>query len=696
MTTREVLDALARRWYVVAVGLLGSALLILAFGGAHRFYTMQTEYVLVGPGSPAIAGLPDGRAETLINFAGVVQQRYIATHPTVTLSSPSATLFGNGVREGVSVQLSDGGSQWQHSFNRPVLIVQVIGSDPDQVEHALDGVTKDLEQITRQIQVDAGAAPNTYITVFNDAQHTEIGSFGSSHTGAVKGSGLIVLIGLGASAAAALVLDRKLLRRNASHAASDTSHRQFLGGSPLLPPQHGRLPGGFDAVTFLTIYLVLVCAIPSYLVIPALGQIGRPSILWGLVGIVWWIYFRLQRSVPTATGSRPVRLTFSIFLGIALGGLALAYLAGLPVTESGPADSGLIHLMSWAGVALVAYDGISTPERILTLLRRIALAGGLMALLGLTQFITGRSWVDSLTLPGFAVSSDFDNLQGRAGFLRVGGTASHPLEYASVLCIALPIGIVLGATDRQRNVLRRWLSPLAIGIAISLSVSRSAIVGTAAGLILLLPAVPSRLRLKAVAASVVLVTGVFLFVPGMLGTLKGLFLGASDDPSTQSRNSSLPLALTIAGRHPWIGSGFGTFLPQNLIMDDQYLGLVIQTGYIGLAAFIVMAVTAARAAWSSKHIYPVEPWDTIGPSVACGIVAVSTTLIFFDGLSFSMTGALLFVLIGTAGAIPRIVRQAAGTTVATVVRQAVSGPKDVPTPSAPTRLGEPAYGTAAK
>ncbi|QDP94596.1 O-antigen ligase family protein [Microlunatus elymi] len=647
MTTRQVALALRRRWYVVLFGLLCSVAGVIGLDGPHRLYTVQTEFVFVGPGNPAITGLPDARAETLTDFAGVVGRKYEASHPTIELTSPTATLFGNGIRQGVSVQLANAGSQWVHSYNRPVLIVQIIGDDPVEVQQTLGQVSTALTAITRQLQTEAGAAPSTYITVFNDTQHSLIGSFGNSRMSRMKAAGIIAGLGVGASIALAVAADEFIGRRR-----SQTIVRAATGPTP--GRSDGRGGTGFDAVTFLTIYLVLACALPSYLVIPALGQIGRPSILWGLAGVVWWVYFRLQRTTPLATGARSVHLALWAFLAVALAGLARAYLLGLPTTQTGPADAGLLRLLSWAGVALVALDGIPSLDRLLTLLRRIALLGGLMAILGLLQFATGRSFVDALTLPGFAVSSDFDSIQGRAGFVRAAGTASHPLEYASVLCIALPIGIVLGATDRRRGVLLRWWPPLVISLAVLISVSRSAIVGTVAGVVLLLPAIPPRLRVKAVGVVFTLLGLVFFLVPGMIGTLRGLFLGINGDPSTQSRTDSVAGAVAIAGRAPLIGSGFGTFLPQELILDNEYLGLVIEVGFIGCGLFIIALIAAAWSAWRSGRGAAREPWVQLGPAVAAALVSGSTTMIFFDGLSFPMSAALLFVLLGIAGALSRL------------------------------------------
>src|SRR5665647_3956781 len=78
-----------------------------------------------------------------------------------------------------------------------------------------------------------------------------------------------------------------------------------------------------DAVGLLTVYLVLLLAIPSSLRIAALGSLGRPSLLWGLFLFGLWGLWRIQaRSTDLVKIRQPVRLAFFALCAIALVSLA--------------------------------------------------------------------------------------------------------------------------------------------------------------------------------------------------------------------------------------------------------------------------------------------------------------------------------------------------------------------------------------
>ncbi|WP_104091150.1 O-antigen ligase [Arthrobacter sp. GMC3] len=415
-----------------------------------------------------------------------------------------------------------------------------------------------------------------------------------------------------------------------------------------------RTKPGFDAVTFLTIYLFLFTAIPSNLTIPALGSIGRLSVLWGLFGIIWWAFYRAQLTIPITRRANPVKIVLLIFLSMLALSYAIANLRGIPTDSATTADSSLLRLASWAGVALVAMDGIRGRDRLHTLLRRMAVAGALMALLGIAQFITKQSLVDAISLPGFAVSDDTGNVQVRGDFTRAAGTARHPLEYASMLCATLPLALGLIATDKHKSIWRRTWPALVITIAVVLSVSRSALIGVFVSLLLFAPGVPKRYRLRAVAGGIVLVVIMAFAVPGLMGTVRGMFLSIDDDPSALSRTNSRSAAILIALRNPFFGQGFGTFQPWELVMDNQYLTLFIDGGFLGVLALLTLVVTAMVCAWSIARKSTDAAWRIQGFALAAGVGGVSVMFAFFDGFAFPITSGILFLLLGIIGAMARL------------------------------------------
>jgi O-antigen ligase len=442
-------------------------------------------------------------------------------------------------------------------------------------------------------------------------------------------------------------------------------------------------PGGIDAVTVLTVYLVLLLAVPSSYTISALGSAGKPAALWALGATLWWAASRVQRFVPIRSDARAVKIGIFAFGGAVLLSYAVAMLRGLSPEEVSPADGSLLRLLGWVGIALVASDGIDDRDRFRTLLRRVVIAGTLMAVLGLLQFVTGQSLLDWLSIPGF--SSDVSGLAGvqsRGGFVRASGTAIHPLEYGTVLCVAFPIAVSLALSDTSRLWLPRWLPVFIIGAASMLAVSRSTLIGLAAGVALLVPGWSRGVKVVFAIVSTLSVVAVGVLVPGIVGTLRGLFLGIGGDASTGSRVEGIDSTAEMLARFPVSGKGFGTFLPVYHILDNQYLLLTIETGIVGLITFLTLVCCALWSAWKAKRLMTDSLDRALVQSVLASTAAAAVLLAFFDGFSFPMSAGLMFFLIGLCGGTLRLAlreRRAAA------IRMPLGSPLGPPRPRSPIR-----------
>lgn len=414
------------------------------------------------------------------------------------------------------------------------------------------------------------------------------------------------------------------------------------------------MASGWDAVTVLTVGMLLTCAIPSSLSVAALGPLGRPGVIWFLGAVLWWEWSQLQRPFPSAPPPKPARRWLFIFLGVILVSYALTNFMGSSALEARAADSALIKALSWIGIFLIANDGITDRRRLLVLLRRAAVIGALMSTLGLLQFVTGQSIVSAIDIPGFTSGSEFGNVQSRAGFLRAAGTASHPLEYGVVLCMSLPLAITLALQEFRGRSARRWFSVGAILVASALSVSRSALIGIAAGLVMLFPSWSKAVRIRATLTAVAGVGAMYLLVPGMVGTVRGLFTGLSEDASTASRTDSYDAALEVAARTPVMGRGLGTFLPEYRILDNQYLLLLIEVGAAGLISFIVLIAAGIYCCERARRRFEDALMKQLSVAVMASLTAGALTFAFFDAFSFPMSAAYMFLLLGTAGALWRI------------------------------------------
>ena len=278
---------------------------------------------------------------------------------------------------------------------------------------------------------------------------------------------------------------------------------------------------------------------------------------------------------------------------VALGSYVVELWRPIRADEMSLSGLSLLVLASWLGSLLLASDGVTTWDRLSLLMNRLVVMGGLFAAFGLLQFVTKTAWVDELSVPGLVINTPIYAISQRDGFTRPFSTAIHPIEFGSVIAMLLPLTIVyglLGSGGRSPRWLQ-WIPALLTVLAASLSSSRSTVVGVILGVALLFPALTRVQRIVGFIASAVLGVFVFVFVPGMVGTIAGLFGGVSSgDASISSRVDSFAVAASYFGRTPILGRGFGTFLPRYRIFDNQYLLGLVETGVLGFIAMLLLWV----------------------------------------------------------------------------------------------------------
>lgn len=408
---------------------------------------------------------------------------------------------------------------------------------------------------------------------------------------------------------------------------------------------------GADATTVLTAYLALLWCIPSSMVVPALGSAGSPSNLLGVAVCFWWAWFHVRRTDVLSVGFQPVRAAMLGWLLIMLVVYAHAMAGPIPGDEVSVADNGILRLLGMAGILLLANDGISSYARLQVLLRRLALAAGAVALLGFVQYVTHQLWIDRLSIPGLSPGM-VTELGARSGFARPSGTSASAIEYGVVLAMALPVVIALASSGNHRRWIYRLLL-VPIVLSIYLSVSRSAYLCAAVGLAVLALSWSNRQRLQALGILTVASVAMYLSVPGLLGTIVGLFSRAEDDPSVASRTGSYEIAGDFIANSPIVGRGFGTFLPKYWILDNGYLGLLIEGGVLGLLGFLVVLASGFLAARHSlRNTTPAE--QPLARAVMASVLAGASCLAFFDTFAFPQTSGCVMLLLGVAGAMRRL------------------------------------------
>lgn len=418
----------------------------------------------------------------------------------------------------------------------------------------------------------------------------------------------------------------------------------------------GPPAGGVDLVTVLSWYVVLLLALPSRLTVGPLGGAGSPAALVGLGIGAWWVLDLLRRSETAPPSGHPVRRACLVAVACVGFSYVVAMSRAIAPGELSTADLGLVALASWTAVLVAAEDGITVQSRLDRLLRVMVMMAAAVAVLGLLQFLTGQQWVDRISVPGLVTNQSLGDLGSRGSFNRPSGTALHPIEFGAVLTMMLPIAINLALTDAVRGAVRRWFPVAAISLAILLSISRSALICAVVAMVVVGARWAPQVRRAAAVATTGLLLVVFMTIPGMVGTLLGMFTSAGSDTSTLSRVDSYSTAGRFIEVSPLFGRGFGTFLPSYRILDNQYLLLLIEVGVAGTAAFLFLMAVGVVSALRARRLTTDFVAQQRAQSLAAAVAAGAVGLAFYDGFSFPMATGTLFLLLGVTGAQLRLAR----------------------------------------
>ena len=181
---------------------------------------------------------------------------------------------------------------------------------------------------------------------------------------------------------------------------------------------------------------------------------------------------------------------------------------------------------------------------------------------------------------------------------RPAGLAANPLELSAVMSLAVPFAVLLALSSR-RWLARLWFlgCSLLIGLGIVLSISRTGVLAAAVMLLVALLANIRRPRVVLLGLVAVAALGftVARLVPHSVESLtEQLAKDGNSDPSLATRLQDYEELDDLLGPHPWLGRGpqaITTYVSRDgtpMILDNQYLLSIAETGVIGLAAMVVV------------------------------------------------------------------------------------------------------------
>ena len=334
---------------------------------------------------------------------------------------------------------------------------------------------------------------------------------------------------------------------------------------------------------------------------------------------------------------------------------------------AGSLDSNIVKaftfFLSFVLVFYVIISVVRQPQRVDRLVKLLVCGGVVIAVFAVVESRTGINWFDRLprVLP-FLRENFLAEVPNRGARLRARGPAEHAIALSAALAMLVPLGAYLAVTTQK---VRWWVGTGVLTLGALAAVSRTGVIMLAvAGLVFLWvrPREVKRLWPALIPALVL----VHFAIPGTLGTLKQSFappggllaeqrvLSVNAEPGG-GRLADIAPSLGEWWERPLVGHGLGTRvtvfdrgsgqLPNAIVLDNQWLGTLLETGLVGAAALAWLITRFLRRVLrEARRDRSARGWllGAIGASVA----GLAVGMFVFDAFSFVQVSFLLFILMG--------------------------------------------------
>jgi polysaccharide biosynthesis protein PslJ len=412
-----------------------------------------------------------------------------------------------------------------------------------------------------------------------------------------------------------------------------------------------------DMTTVLIGYALALWLIPSRYTVGPFAVTG--AMVFGYIGLLLWLYGRSLPTSGVAHERSPTNRAVLVFLVVTLIGYVTVMLRPIEELDQRSGDRNLAIIIGLCGLAAAITDGVRTKRHLNRFIGALVCAASIVAVIGFLQYFARFDVAQYLHPPGFTATGEEGFIFSRAGFRRVAGTARHPIEFGIALAATLPLALHLATYARTllgRNLSR--IATLLIAGAIPLALSRSAVLSTALVALVILPTYTPQRRWSVLSTTTVLLLVLPLFVPGVFGTIGELLTGQEGTGSLETRGNATEIGLNLIGDKLFFGHGFSVSGISPIIIDNQYLVTGLEMGLMGVVAFLWLMGSGVVNARRARRLTDDPGLRDLGQSLVAVIAAVALGGFGLNVLRFPLTAGLLFVGVGCAGALLRIVTSA--------------------------------------
>jgi O-antigen ligase len=474
--------------------------------------------------------------------------------------------------------------------------------------------------------------------------------------------------------------------------------RLLIGGAERGPAVASAVIVASLAILTLTVISGLPAAPVSVLVIGVVGAVllYRKALQWhALLSVLALVILlipirRYTIPVNMPFSLEPYRILVAVFIALwvlalladprvrlrasGLGGplfvIVLATLAsdifnGDRIRQLSVRSDVLKSLTFFATFLLVLFFIVSvvrSRERVDSILRVLVVGGAIVGVASMIEARTGNNLFNHLSNPLFKLDSRILTTEqvARGGRLRAYASAQHPIALAAVLVLLIPPAIYLAVA---RN--RIWWLPASLILLGALSTqSRTGITMLAAIVLVFFAIRPKQLR-RFWPALVPAILALHVILPGTLGTIKssffpkgGLVSEQQNAPVGSGRLASSGPALDQVRKVPLVGVGFGTRVfalnrQNSFILDDQWLGTLLETGTLGVAGWVWLFLRfIRRMGRAAKGDKSREGW--LPMAFAASIAAFALGMFTYDAFSFIQVTFVMYMMLGLGVAAVRL------------------------------------------
>lgn len=321
----------------------------------------------------------------------------------------------------------------------------------------------------------------------------------------------------------------------------------------------------------------------------------------------------------------------------------------------------MTFFLSFVLVYYLTATTLRTRASVDFLLRLLVVGGALIGVFAVIEQRTHYNVFDHLhtVLPVLSYDGALNYLS-LGGHLRVFGPSEQPIALGAALVLILPLTVYFARTSGRQW----WLAALLVLLGAMASGSRTAVVMLVVEVIVFLCLKPKETK-KLWPALLPAVLVLHFALPGTIGSLRSAFfpkggiiaqqttIAANADPLLAGgRIRELKPMLSEASRKPLFGEGYGTRITgfqtvdRNApILDDQWLDIVLELGFVGLAAWVWLIVRAVRRFFRASRTSEHTGDDWLFAALAACIASFGVGMLTFDAFSFTQVTFIFWILL---------------------------------------------------